>query len=207
MMGLLIMDKGTLWVCAKPYIFPAVRSVLMKIPRAILALSIAFTGKAICGPLTPAGSGSYEYTFTGNTIAEFGATQLLSPGVYDYTGLPLPFDSGFGGRSLTLSSTGVWTFEARDLNFIEDWILIPTTSGVPGLGTTVYDSVVFEGFAYAQLVESSPVAGSANLEIALVPAAVPEPSTLIPMSTLVLVGIASRKRIAQGFRRATRTNA
>lgn len=34
--------------------------------------------------LTGPGSGTFEYTFVGNAIAQFGATELLTPGEYGY---------------------------------------------------------------------------------------------------------------------------
>ena len=45
--------------------------------------------------LVPASSASakYIYTFSGNTQIQFGATDVVTPGTYEYLGLPFPVAS------------------------------------------------------------------------------------------------------------------
>jgi hypothetical protein len=157
--------------------------VVMQICRAVLLTFVIGNIAAVAEPiLTPAGSGAFQYTFSGNTLARFGATGVLTPGIYEYFGLPLPFSSGFSGDYLTLSDDGVFIFESRDLDFIEEWVLTPTTPQVPGLGITVYDSVTDNFYATGQLLSTNVVPGSASLVVS----SAPEPTT--PMT--ILVGLA-----------------
>jgi hypothetical protein len=127
--------------------------------------------------LTAPGSGAFEYMFSGNTVAEFGATELFLPGKYQYpffSTYPFPYSPPVLDMSVTLSSSGVWTFRARStLCCWSEWVLTPSSAQVPGLGVTTYDSVVSEFFDVT-LQSSRVVAGTAKLTIS----AVPEPGTL-----------------------------
>jgi hypothetical protein len=150
--------------------------------------------------LTAPGSGAFEYTFSGNTVAEFGATELFVPGRYDYPFLstyPFPYPPNFI-HSVILSSSGVWTFLSQSSPCcMWEWILTPALTKVPGLGKTVYDLAVDDFFFDTELQSSRVVPGTATLTIS----AVPEPATLKTvqwgLGVVCLSAVAWRKRIAR----------
>src|SRR5207248_4092617 len=115
--------------------------------------------------LTAPESGAFEYTFGGNTVAQFGATELLIPSAYAYPpSSPFPISPALFAKYVSLSDTGVWDFSSKfTLCCLDEWILTPTTANIAGPGVTVYDSVIHNFYDVAQLMSSTTVPGSATL--------------------------------------------
>jgi len=149
--------------------------------------------------LTAPGSGAFEYMFSGNTVAEFGATELLAPGTYfaDPT-WPFPYSPDLA-HVVFLDSSGVWTFlSGSSPGFMSVWNLTPVSTGVPGLGKTVYDMAVDNYYFSGELQSSRVVPGTATLTISA--EAVPEPATLRTVLwglVVCLSAVAWRRRIAR----------
>ena len=148
--------------------------------------------------LTAPGSGAFEYSFRGNTVAEFGATGLLGPGGWDYPEtavFPISAPTKIG-ESVGLSDGGVWNFAQHFTTCCWSFlVLTPSTLQVPGPGTTTYDSVVSSFYDTGRLVYTGNVPGTASLTIT---ATVPTPEPMTFASTLVGIGViaalASRRR-------------
>jgi hypothetical protein len=139
-------------------------------------------------------SAKYIYTFSGNIQVQFGATDLITPGIYQYdTGLPFPPNgtSLLGTPqqvSLQLTSSGSWSFFARVSMFRDVWSLTPSVPQLPVPGTNVvYDNLThaFSRSNPADIVTSI-IPGSATLAISQVPPpGVPAPGSLL----LIICGL------------------
>ena len=90
------------------------RKLVLSTAPVLLTLFWANTPPALAQPTLVAASSDsarYIYRFSGNIQFQFGATDLVTPGTYAYTGLPFPPNGGTTGegfRFLTLTSTGEW---------------------------------------------------------------------------------------------------